>query len=115
MINEASVMNEYESQFQHIVDGLVIEDHPDMDYSQRLRQQILTAYRQSSFKTAPSGSIRPVWRNIMIKTAVAAMILAGAFLAMNTLKDKPTPKPDNTGTTQNMGKRHRTHSSRIGN
>ena len=56
-------MNDFEKQFKQIVSGLNINDRPNAEHKEVLRQQMLTACRQSSSKSA--RRIQPVWRKIM--------------------------------------------------
>ncbi len=79
-------MNDHEKQFEKIAAGLNINDRPNAEHKQALRQQMLTAYKDPSKKTAPR--IQPTWSRIMksnlTKSAAAAIIVLGAFIFLTT-------------------------------
>ena len=73
-------MTNYEKQFEQIVAGLNIDDRSDAEHKKALRQQILTARKETSFDKT-TLRIQPVWSKIMrsniTKSAAAAIIIIG--------------------------------------
>jgi hypothetical protein len=74
-------MNKFEKQFEQIVAGLNINDRPNAEHKETLRQQMLAAHQESSSK--PTRRIQPVWSKIMksniTKSAAAAIIVIAAL------------------------------------
>ena len=80
-------MNDFEKQFEQIVSAFDINDQPNAEHKKTLRQQMLTAHKESpSKKTAPR--IQPIWSRIMksniTKSAAAAIIVIASLFFFNT-------------------------------
>lgn len=75
-------MNEFENQFKEIVAGLNIDDRPNAEHKETLRQQMLAACKESSSKDT-ARRIQPTWRKIMksnlTKSAAAAILIAAVL------------------------------------
>ncbi len=78
-------MNDYENKFKQIADNLKVDDRPNAEHKQALRQQMLAEFDESSSST-PHHGVRPIWSKIMksniTKSAAAAIIILGVFLLL---------------------------------
>lgn len=80
-------MNDYEKKFNQLMDGLPINDRPDTEHKQALRQHMLDKFEESLSQSP--HRIQPIWRKIMksniTKSATAAIIVLGAFIFLTQI------------------------------
>lgn len=76
-------MNDFEKQFEQIVEKLNIDVQPNTEHKKALRQQMLAASKKAPSDTT-AMRIQPAWSKIMksniTKSAVAAVIVLGTFI-----------------------------------